>query len=65
MARVSNGPYRGGGSDAPQIVDDREEKGSLLITSQIPIGRWHEIIGVPPSGMRSSILSFTGCIGLS
>ena len=28
-----------------EIVDDRYEKGSLLITSQIPIGRWHEVIG--------------------
>jgi DNA replication protein DnaC len=28
-----------------EIVDDRKEKGSLLITSQIPMARWHEIIG--------------------
>ena len=25
--------------------DDRYEKGSLLITSQIPIARWHDVIG--------------------
>ena len=31
--------------DLLEIVDDRDGKGSLLITSQIPIGRWHEIIG--------------------
>lgn len=31
--------------DLLEIVDDRYEKGSLLITSQIPIGRWHELIG--------------------
>ena len=31
--------------DLLEIVDDREGKGSLLITSQVPIGRWHEIIG--------------------
>jgi DNA replication protein DnaC len=31
--------------DLLEIVDDREVKGSLLITSQVPIGRWHEIIG--------------------
>jgi DNA replication protein DnaC len=31
--------------DLLEIVDDRYEKGSLLITSQIPIGRWHEVIG--------------------
>ena len=30
--------------DLLEIVDDRYEKGSLLITSQIPIGRWHEVI---------------------
>jgi DNA replication protein DnaC len=33
--------------DLLEIVDDREGKGSLLITSQVPIGRWHEIIGDP------------------
>ena len=31
--------------DLLEIVDDRYDKGSLLITSQIPIGRWHEVIG--------------------
>ena len=31
--------------DLLEIVDDRYEKGSLLITSQIPNGRWHEVIG--------------------
>jgi DNA replication protein DnaC len=31
--------------DLLEIVDDRYEKGSLLITSQIPISRWHEVIG--------------------
>jgi DNA replication protein DnaC len=25
--------------------DDRYDKGSLLITSQVSIGRWHEVIG--------------------
>jgi DNA replication protein DnaC len=33
-----------------EIVDDREGKGPLLITSQVPIGRWHEIIGDPTLG---------------
>jgi DNA replication protein DnaC len=33
-----------------EIVDDREGKGSLLITSQVPISRWHEIIGDPTIG---------------
>ena len=31
--------------DLLEIVDDRYDKGSLLITSQVPVGRWHEIIG--------------------
>ena len=26
-------------------MDDRYDKGSLLITSQVPIPRWHEVIG--------------------
>jgi hypothetical protein len=36
--------------DLLEIVDDREGKGSLLITSQVPVGRWHEIIGDPTLG---------------
>jgi DNA replication protein DnaC len=36
--------------DLLEIVDDREGKGSLLITSQVPISRWHEIIGDPTIG---------------
>ena len=36
--------------DLLEIVDDRDEKGSLLITSQVPISRWHEIIGDPTLG---------------
>ena len=36
--------------DLLEIVDDREGKGSLLITSQIPNNRWHEIIGDPTLG---------------
>jgi len=31
--------------DLLEIVDDRYDKGSLLITSQVPIPRWYEIIG--------------------
>src|ERR1700753_2132700 len=33
-----------------EIVAAREGKGSLLIPSQIPISRWHEIIGDPTLG---------------
>jgi DNA replication protein DnaC len=36
--------------DLLEIVDDRYEKGSLLITSQVPIGRWHELVGDPTLG---------------
>ena len=31
--------------DLLEIVDDRYDKVSLLITSQVPIPRWHEVIG--------------------
>ena len=30
-----------------EIVEDRYDKGSLIITSQVPIDRWHDLIGVP------------------
>jgi DNA replication protein DnaC len=33
--------------DLLEIVEDRYDKGSLIITSQVPINRWHELIGVP------------------
>jgi DNA replication protein DnaC len=33
--------------DLLEIVDDRYGRGSLLITSQVPVNRWHEIIGDP------------------
>jgi DNA replication protein DnaC len=36
--------------DLLEIVDDRYEKGSLLITSQIPVNRWHEMMGDPTIG---------------
>jgi len=31
--------------DLLEIVDDRYEKGSLLVTSQVPVARWHELVG--------------------
>ncbi len=40
--------------DLLEIIDDRDGKGSLLLTSQVLIGRWHEIIGDPTS--RDAIL---------
>jgi len=36
--------------DLLEIVEDRYEKGSLLITSPIPVARWHELIGDPTLG---------------
>ena len=33
--------------DLLEIVEDRYDIGSLLITSQLPIKRWYEIIGDP------------------
>jgi len=36
--------------DLLEIVEDRYEKGSLLVTSQIPVSRWHELIADPTVG---------------
>jgi DNA replication protein DnaC len=36
--------------DLLEIVDDRYERGSLLITSQVPVTRWHELMGDPTIG---------------
>ena len=33
--------------DLLEIVEDRYDTGSLLITRQLPIERWYEIIGDP------------------
>jgi DNA replication protein DnaC len=33
--------------DLLEIADDRYDRGSLLITSQVPVNRWHEVIGEP------------------
>lgn len=33
--------------DLMKIVEDRYEVGSTLITSQLPIGAWHDVIGEP------------------
>lgn len=33
--------------DLLEIVDDRYDKGSLLITSQVPVAQWHDIIAEP------------------
>ena len=33
--------------DLLEIVEDRYDAGSLVITSQAPVDRWHEIVGNP------------------
>ncbi len=33
--------------DLMEIVEDRYEAGSTLITSQLPIDTWHDVIGEP------------------
>ena len=33
--------------DLLEIVEDRYDTGSLLITSQLPVARWHDVIGDP------------------
>src|SRR5271163_3525861 len=33
--------------DMLEIVEDRYDNRSLIITSQVPIDRWHDLIGVP------------------
>ena len=30
-----------------EIVEDRYEAGSILITSQLPVDAWHDVIGEP------------------
>ena len=39
----------GGGADRGllEIVEDRYDAGSVLITSQVPVDRWYEMIGTP------------------
>jgi DNA replication protein DnaC len=33
--------------DLMEIVEDRYDSGSLLITSQVPVEKWYEMIGIP------------------
>lgn len=33
--------------DLMEIVEDRYETGSTIITSQLPLNTWHDIIGEP------------------
>jgi len=45
VAFDSESSVHGRWCDLLEIVDDRYHKGSLLITSQVPVSRWHKIIG--------------------
>lgn len=33
--------------DLLEIIEDRYDKSALIITSQVPVARWHNLIGVP------------------
>jgi DNA replication protein DnaC len=33
--------------DLLEVVDDRHQRGSTIITSQVPIEHWHEVIASP------------------
>jgi len=33
--------------DLLEIVEDRYNAGSLIITSQLPVDRWYELVGIP------------------
>ena len=44
--RLSAGQRR----DLMEIVEDRHSRGSILITSQLPVATWHEVIGEPTLG---------------
>jgi len=33
--------------DLLEIVDDRHDRGAMIITSQVPVDRWHDVVGDP------------------
>jgi len=35
------------GRDLLEIVDDRHNRGSTIVTSQLPVDHWHEVIANP------------------
>jgi len=55
LSRKTAHPRRLGTGDADpdqardllEIVEDRYDAGSVMITSQIPVDRWHDMIGIP------------------
>jgi len=52
------------GRDILEIVEDRHNRGSTIVISQLPVDHWHEAIGNPTIAAPSSIGSCTtptGC----
>ena len=45
--------------DLLEILDDRHGRASTIVTSQIPVEHWHDVIGDPTSATRSWTVSFT------
>jgi DNA replication protein DnaC len=43
MAPLEDGPRR----DLMEILEERYGRGALIVTSQLPVDRWHDIIGDP------------------
>lgn len=41
LAAAGAKPYR----ELLEIIDDRQARGSVVITSQFPVGQWHELVG--------------------
>jgi hypothetical protein len=41
VAAAGAEPYR----ELLEIIDDRQGKGSVVITSQFPVAQWHELVG--------------------
>ncbi|MBV9515610.1 MAG: ATP-binding protein [Mycobacteriaceae bacterium] len=51
--------------DLLEIVDDRDGRGSLLITSQLPLNRWHDVVGDMTLGTPSWTVSSTAPTALN
>ena len=47
------------GRDLLEIVDDRHGRGSTIVTSQLPVDHWHEVMSIRQSPMPSLIASST------
>jgi hypothetical protein len=45
--------------DLLEILEERYGRRSTIITSQIPIDEWYELIAIPPTLTPFSIASFT------